>query len=137
MPTQNGADTCLHVQRHVQAPCICLMPCMQNNYTSVVRPTPHGFPWAADKPLPTASATSLLGMLWRKTDKKLSPGVSHRLQCFALDQVGNFWISRGQICRTNTCGASRMCDTHARPQHLSKHASTDMHYMGPDLNQKP
>lgn len=73
---------------------------LQNNWTDVTIPSPAGFPWVSQQPLPTAAATSLLGLLWTAGDPgsssssnafssagRLSSAVKHRLECFGLHQV--------------------------------------------------
>jgi hypothetical protein len=89
---------------------------VQNKLTDIISLTPNGFPWAANgKPMPTATAASMLGMLWSAEDaaaeavaaaaglsgvRRLSDPVRDRMHCWGLQMVSRCAVLlSGVMCR--------------------------------------
>jgi hypothetical protein len=83
--------------------CVCAA-CTQNKFADVISLTPSGMPWAANgRPMPTAAAAGLLGLLWSAEDAaaeaavaaavsgssgaRLSRPVRERMHCWGLQMV--------------------------------------------------
>lgn len=89
---------------------------VQNKLTDIISLTPNGFPWAANgKPMPTATAAAMLGMLWSAEDaaaeavaaaaglsgvRRLSDPVRDRMHCWGLQMVSG---SAAVLCCALLC----------------------------------
>lgn len=105
------------------ASCVCCPA--QNKFADVISLTPSGLPWVANgRPLPTAAAAGLLGLLWSAEDAaaeaavaaaeaRLSGPVRERMHCWGLQMVsGGLEHFHRQLVTKGLWGMAHLTATH-------------------------